>query len=330
MSLIEKAAGSLSKSGEKRDDEAERKERRSLIEKGVREFEDRKPASDRSIATGRSQASLQKRSAETPRDRRTQINFAALREAGFFSPSRQRTRLGMELRAVKRRLLSKLGFFEVGHGASSARSSLVLFTSSRPGEGKTFLALNMALSLAFEDETPVLLVDADLNRPKIAPLLGLPAGRGFGDLLRDDRLDPRDVAYKAEGAPLHIITSGLQPDDGDLFTSHTALRAIEQMRERYGECVVIFDAPPVLATTEAMLLAKQVDEILFVVQANETRAPMLETAIEELADCRDKISFLLNFCAINKDAGHYGSYYEYTAGAARNAWSEDPGPDADV
>jgi len=323
MSLIERAssAGARAKPGGQDRPDADGDERRSLIEEGVRRLEagDEAPFSCKSAQR-----------AETPADRRVQIDFNQLRASGFFTPTRKRTRLGMELRAIKRRLLGKIGYFELGRRPSSAgggEAAAVLFTSSRPGEGKTFLSVNTALSLAFEDDTPVLLVDADLSRPKVAETLGLRPSRGLADLARDAHLRPEDVVLKAEGAPLYILSSGLRGEDpSDLFGSETARRAIRKLRSVYADCIVVFDAPPVLATTESIFLAGLVDEILFVVQANETRSPMLETAIEEIASYRDKINFVLNFCAINREASHYGSYYEY-ASAAGSRWSETPDAD---
>ncbi|MEL6364630.1 MAG: AAA family ATPase [Pseudomonadota bacterium] len=257
------------------------------------------------------------RCSNVPEERRVRIDFNALRENGMFSPLRKRTRLGMELRALKRKLLGRIGYFKAPRlGASKARQieTSVLVTSTRPGEGKTFLSLNLALSLAFEDNTPVLLVDADLNRPKVAAQLGLPPSEGVADLLTDDALRIEDCVFRAEGAPLHILQSGLAAGDpAELFGSEKAQTLLRDLKKRYAECIVVIDAPPVLAATEAILIAREVDEILFVVQANETRAPMLETALEELAEARERVNFVLNFCAINKSASHYGSYYEYAA-----------------
>ncbi len=304
MGLVERIASAGGKSKQTDKDEARTEEARAeAIEEGVRALEDGFPTAP----------SL--RSA-VPDDRRVRIDFNRLREGGNFTPLRRRTRLGMELRALKRRLLNRIGFFEAPRiGKSNARrvERIALVTSTRPGEGKTFLSLNLALSLAFEDNTPVFLIDADLNRPKIADQLGLAPVLGLSDLLTDENLKVSDIVLQAEGAPLFLLPAGLaSADPPELFGSERAIELFQQIRREFGDCIIVLDAPPVLAATEAMLIAREVDEVLFVVQANETRAPMLETALEELADVRERISFVLNFCAINKSASHYGAYYEYS------------------
>lgn len=310
MGLVERisAAGSGGEAAKGED------ARSQAIEEGVRALEDGFPTT----------SDLRP---EVPENRRVRIDFNRLREGGHFTPLRRRTRLGMELRALKRRLLNRIGFFEAPRiGKTNARrlERLALVTSTRPGEGKTFLSLNLALSLAFEDNTPVLLIDADLNRPKIADQLGLSPQLGLSDLLTDESLRISDIVLQAEGAPLFILPAGLaSADPPELFGSERAIDLLRLIRREFGDCIVVLDAPPVLAATEAMLIAREVDEVLFVVQANETRAPMLETALEELADVRTKISFVLNFCAINKSASHYGAYYEYSSAQDAQAAGTD-------
>lgn len=246
------------------------------------------------------------------------LDFEALASAGFYAPSDRSGRLSLELRAVKRRLLRRLGRTGAGRARGSARRgggrrrNLVLIASTRAGEGKTFCAANLALSLACEDAVPVLLVDGDAPRPKLRALFGLSPTLGLADLLRAPTLEPDLVCLKARQAPLVLMPEGEHAlDMAGLLETPAAEQVFARLAAAYAEGVVIIDAPPVLAAAETLALARLVDEVVFVVEADATGAPAAGAALDELLDVNPNVSLLLNRCLIAGAASYYEAYGDY-------------------
>ncbi len=246
------------------------------------------------------------------------LDFAALSAAGFYTPAARSERLSLELRAIKRRLLRRMGLRAAGGDRKIVRRAgrnrnLVLVTSTRPGEGKTFCAVNLALSLAFEEEMEVLLVDADLSRPKIRSHFGIAEAPGLTDRIRDTSLSVTSLCWRARQAPLTILPEGaagaVRPIE--LFASSEAQRLFTELSSRRAGRVVIIDAPPVLATEEAGVLAREADEVLFVVEADHTPEPAVAAALDEILECNANVSLMLNRCLIGAGSNYYGSYDDY-------------------
>ena len=128
-----------------------------------------------------------------PSARTVELDLARMRELGMVTAAGGRTHLLEEFRIIKRPLL-KRAFTE--RGAERQPGNLIMVTSSLPGEGKTYSAINLAMSIAMELDHTVLLVDADVARPSVLRTLGLPAQRGLMDILLDDKLDLADVMLR--------------------------------------------------------------------------------------------------------------------------------------
>ncbi len=249
------------------------------------------------------------------------IDFDALAANGFFAPSKSPKRLSLELRAIKRRLLRRLNFRKRGarvptgrEGVAEARRrNLVLTTSTRPAEGKTFTSLNLALSLAIEDGIGVILIDADLPRPRVLKQFGLSPRQGFSDLVSDPEAPPvKDLLIHADQFPLSILSQGLyEGRSADLYEREETGEVLRRLSARYPDRLIILDAPPVLAMPDANILARHVDEVLFVVEAGTTSEPAVVSALDEVLDANEKISLILNKCLAAESAVHYGSYEEY-------------------
>lgn len=245
------------------------------------------------------------------------LDFRALARDGFFHPDAVSTQLGQELRAVKRRLLRRIGFLRATGERQAFRTpgrqrNLILVTSARAGEGKTYNAINLALSLAIEDRIETLLVDADAPRPKVRHHLGLPATTGLTDILFDPSLEADKFIHRANQAPVSVLGEGAPVKRAtELFASDLSQRFWAELSAADRDRLVIIDAPPVLAATEAVVLAKYVDEIVFVVEANATPEPAVASALDELLDINPNVSLLLNRCVIASGGSHYGSYEYY-------------------
>ncbi|MHA7871981.1 MAG: P-loop NTPase family protein [Hyphococcus sp.] len=253
--------------------------------------------------------------------RRFELNYEALSNEGLFHPDIGTTQLALELRAVKRRLLRRCGYLRSGGERQEFRTpgrqrNVILITSTSASEGKTFCAINIALSLAIEDQIDTLLIDADAPRPKVRRRLGVPAGPGLTDRLSDPALDVNGLVYRAAQAPLGVLGEGKRVNrPTELFASEDSKRLWTELSMARPEGLVIIDAPPVLATTEAVALAKFADEIVFVIEANATTEPAVAAALDELLDINPNVNLLLNRCLIGSGGAHYGSYHYYERSA---------------
>jgi receptor protein-tyrosine kinase len=184
-----------------------------------------------------------------------------------------------------------------------------MVTSALPGEGKTFCAINLAMSLSIEVDTSVLLVDADVVRPDVLSQLGVTAEKGLLDLLSDPGLDVGDVLLKTNVPKLSLLAAGTHHDRStELLASAAMERLLAELSSRYPDRVIIFDAPPLLVTNEAKVLASRMGQVVLVVEAESTSRSAVEQAMATLTQCPIVMSVL------NKGRGPiqghgYGSYY---------------------
>ena len=137
--------------------------------------------------------------------------------------------------------------------------NLVMVTSALPSEGKTFVALNLAMSMAMELDCRVLLVDADVVAPSLPAALGIEPAKGLMDLLTDDAPRFSDVLLGTNVERLTLLLAGT-PHAGaaELLASEAMARLLAEMSSRYPDRIVLFDSPPLLATSESRVLASQV------------------------------------------------------------------------
>ncbi len=263
-----------------------------------------------------------------------EINLAALRARGVFTPAAREEAQAYELRAIKRRLLRRIGFLQrAGRdrrqlSAAGRNRNIILLTSTRPGEGKSFVAVNLAMSLAQEEGIPVFLVDGDPARPRLRTYFDLGPDKGLTDLLKDQGLTLGSVALKAAGLPLTFIGEGSKAaNTTDLFGSLEAKRFFASLSAICPDGLVIVDAPPMLATTETIALARHADEVVFVVEADSTPQPAVASALDELLEINPNVSLLLNRCLVPAGGSHYAAYeyYEKRTGDDGEAAARDRG-----
>lgn len=263
-----------------------------------------------------------------------EINLAALRAKGVFTPAAREEAQAYELRAIKRRLLRRIGFLQrAGRdkrqlSAAGRNRNIILLTSTRPGEGKSFVAVNLAMSLAQEEGIPVFLVDGDPARPRLRTYFDLGSDKGLTDLIRDQGLTLGSVALKAASLPLIFIGEGSKAaNTTDLFGSIEAKRFFASLSAICPDGLVIVDAPPMLATTETIALARHADEVVFVVEADSTPQPAAASALDELLEINPNVSLLLNRCLVPAGGSHYAAYeyYEKRTGDDGDAAARDRG-----
>lgn len=250
-----------------------------------------------------------------------EVDLLLLRAKGVFTPAAREDAQAFELRAIKRRLLRRVGFLQrAGRDrrqliAGGRNRNLILLTSTRPGEGKSFVAANLAMSFVLEEGIPVFLVDGDAARPRLRSYFSLPAERGLTDKLKDAGLAPSAFARKANGLPLTFIGEGSRvPNATDLFGSLEAKRFFASLSAICPDGLIIIDAPPMLATTETISLARHADEVVFIVEADSTAQPAVAAALDDLLEINPNVSLVLNRCLVPAGGSHYAAYEYYEKG----------------
>ena len=212
--------------------------------------------------------------------RRVELDLNRMRDLGMVTAASGRTRLLEDFRVIKRPLLQR-AFAERAEGAKPG--NLIMVTSSLPGEGKTYCAINLAMSIAMELDHTVLLVDADVARPSVLRSLGLPAHRGLMDILLDDKIDMADVMLRTNVDTLSILPAGTStPRATELLASSAMSTLVNEIANRYPDRIVIFDSPPLLLTSESRVLASHMGQIVMVVEAQTTTQHAVKEALHQL------------------------------------------------
>jgi len=243
--------------------------------------------------------------------RRGEIDLQSLREAGFVVPDSPSTLTAEEFRLVKRQLL--LNAFAKGDAAIK-NGNLILVCSSQPNEGKTFCAINLALSIASERDVTVLLVDADFAKPEVLSTLGLEGGKGLIDVIADPNIDLADCLIRTNIENLSVLPAGRQHHlTTELLASERMGEMIEEIAQRYRDRIIIFDSPPALASSAAGVLALHVGQTMFVVEAERTREQQLREGLAMVAAC-EHTHLLLNKTRFSTTGRKFGAYYGYGYG----------------
>lgn len=237
--------------------------------------------------------------------RTVEIDIESIRAAGMVTPSGERTHIAEEFRLIKRPLL--LNAFE--KGANAIRNgNVIMVASSRSGEGKTFMAVNLAMSIASERDLTVLLIDADVAKPDIPNVLGFEADLGLVDLIADDQIDMSEVIMRTNIENLSVMPAG-RPHHlaTELLASERMGNLVSELSLRYPERVVIMDSPPALLSSVAGVLALNVGQTLFVVEAERTSQTAVDSAIGLVSACKN-INLLLNKSRPLGGGERFGSY----------------------
>jgi len=241
------------------------------------------------------------------------IDLARLAEMGLVTPDKPQSRVAAEFRVIKRTLLANAA---PDRSPPIARGNLIMVTSSVPGEGKTFSAVNLAMSIAMEMDHKVLLIDADVARPSVPDLLGVPAAAGLLDKLLHPGLDLHTLLSRTNVNKLEFMTSGRpHPHATEMLSSDAMTALVQEIGSRYPERIVVFDSPPLLPTTEAAVLARHVGQVVFVVAAGSTNVADVKRALPMIEDCDVRL-MLLNKLSPRAQGMHgYGYGYGYGYGA---------------
>lgn len=241
------------------------------------------------------------------RQTRQQVNidFERLRSMGFVVPGEQ-SMIAEEIRLIKRPLLRN-AFSD--HGRSQGHSHVIMVTSARPAEGKTFTSINLALSMASERDITVLLVDADLAQPQVPAVLGIEAEKGLADVLTDPSIDMADVLIRTNVDNLSVLPAGRDiPHANELFASARMADFIDDVARRYRDRIIIFDSPPLLARSEPSVLATHMGQVVLVIEAENTSESAVREAVGLLGGHKN-VGLVLNKVQSLYGGERFGQYY---------------------
>ncbi len=230
-----------------------------------------------------------------------QVAMDELRDGGFILPDAAPCALAEEFRIVKRQLLCQAQ--DVPNGRT------ILVCSAQPDDGKTFCAVNLALSLAAEKDVEVVLVDADVAKPEILSTLGLEGGPGLIDAIADTDVDVEACLIRTDIPGLLVLPTGRPTHEAtELLASERTRQVLDRLRARDPRRVILFDSPPALAASPASVLAMHCGQLLFVVRAEQTGEADLREALELLSAC-PRPQLLLNGVEFGSANRRFGRYY---------------------
>lgn len=262
--------------------------------------------SNETVATD--SANAQTVAATAPRNY-IEIDLQSLSNRNFVSIATERRLIYEEYRVIKRKLINNAFG---GLSSTLKHPNLILVSSSRPGEGKTFTSVNLALSIALEQDKTVLLVDADVLRPNVSRTLEISTPLGLTDYLSSTDVNAADIIYSTNVERLKIITAGKPHHlSTELLASDKMIELVNEFASRYPDRIVIFDAPPLLGVNETCVMAAMCGQAVVVLEENKTKLNELDKALsllpKELA-----VGFVINKAYYSRDKG-YGYGYGYYA-----------------
>lgn len=204
-----------------------------------------------------------------------------------------------------------------------------MMTSAMPSEGKTTTITNLAIATA-ESDARVLLIDADLRRPRIADVIGIEGAAGLSDILVG-RAEPDDVIQRWGTGNLDVLPAGrIPPNPSELLGSESMRQLLALFAGAYD--VVLIDAPPTLPVTDAAVLSGMVTGVVFAAAAKQTRRPSLTSAVERLTSIDAKVLGVVvtKIRSRNRRDFSYGGYgygYGYGSYEPRTAALTLPAPE---
>lgn len=241
-----------------------------------------------------------------PRGGEAVIDRALLAERGLLVPGAAIDALTEEFRLVKRQLLTTARTVRRG---DADLSRTILVCSAQPNDGKTFCAVNLAISMAAERDVEVLLIDADFAKPDVMARLGLPDGPGLLDALADPKVDVERCVVRTDVPQLSLLPCGTKSNaDTELVASARTGELIAQLLAADPTRILIFDSPPVLAASPASVLANYAGQVMLVVRADRTGESDLREAVALLDGC-EHVQLVLNAVAFAPGGRRFGTYY---------------------
>lgn len=236
----------------------------------------------------------------------------ALRDAGLIAPEYHEQLLADQYRDIKRPLIANAFGKRV---AKVEDGNLIMVTSALPGEGKTFTSINLAISIAQEQDVSVLLVDADVAKPHISTVLGVGTMPGLLDILDGEVQSPESLVVPTDMDGLSVLPAGApRPNATELLSGFKMESLVKKLADRAPNRIVVFDTPPLLRTSESKVLTAMAGQIVLVVKAEDTSQGAVGEALRVLGE--DKaVNLILN------QSRRAGSQEEYSYGYGYDRYS---------
>jgi exopolysaccharide/PEP-CTERM locus tyrosine autokinase len=279
----------------------------SVVERAIDKLRRAEPTVPTQVAIG----ALVESEAVNANGRRIAIDRRALRETGYMPDEQQDRRFAEEYRHIKRPLLAAAFAPEATQMVPSPR--LIMMASALPGDGKTFTSINLALSMAREKDSFVVLVDADVAKPHISRIFGVESERGLLDALAEPSLDVDTLILPTDVDGLFILPAGrVREGATELLASGRAAQMASKLLARHPRCVALFDSPPLMVSSESRAIANMVGQIVLVVRSGHTPRKAVLESLGTLGEDR-AVSLVLNQAhrSITQQLYSYGTYGEY-------------------
>jgi len=226
------------------------------------------------------------------------LDISSNRDRSIYAFARSRSTISESLRSIRTNVLFRTG---------NQPSRTLLVTSAVPREGKSFMSANLSAVIAMAGSR-VILIDADLRRPSIHRLFEISDEFGLSEVLMGTRR--LEAAIQESHVPgLDVISAGpIPPNPSELLGNHIMREILDELAETYD--IIIIDSPPATAVVDPMILSPLTDGVMLVVEANQTRKPVVMQAITRLRHVQSNIiGGIVNKLDVRKSG--YGYYYYY-------------------
>lgn len=238
------------------------------------------------------------------------LDLESLERAGLVVGRKLRTRISEEFRVTVGSILRSI---KTSYTPGRGSGNLLMITSSRPGEGKSFTSLNLAGSIAQHTQREVLLVDVDAKQNSLTDQLGIGDRLGLVDLAASTSLRIEDTVVRTSIPSLTILPVGNRRFDGHEMGEGTVARPvtslIERLARRYANHLIILDAPPCLSTSDPSTFAQVVGQIVLVVEAEKTQRSEVLASLDLIRAC-PSITLMLNKIKVTTSYT-FGAYHYF-------------------
>lgn len=264
---------------------------------------------DRQTTNSESEFGAKTKAVDPESENYVHIDFERLTASSYLTPDVGLNGQSEEYQQIKRRLL---GNMVAGMAPNANSPNLIMVTSSVPSEGKTFTSVNLAMSIAAEIDHTVLAIDADIAKRDLTRAFNALGRPGIFDVLSDDSLNLSDVMLRTNIPNFVLIPAGLNSEAStELLASVRMHEICLELAHRYKDRVVLFDTPPILATSAALALAPKMGQVILVVEAGKTKQETLSEALGLIDESRIT-GLILNKSRQQRRSAYdyYGYYYQ--------------------
>jgi protein-tyrosine kinase len=235
-----------------------------------------------------------------------------LEAAGLAPPERARRQHEAEFRSIRREILAASVAQQTAE--SRAIGPIVLVTSAMPGEGKSFTAVSLALSIASEGARDVLLVDGDVVRRSVSRALGADRRPGLIELLKDPHGSFLDLTLPTIVDRLHFLPAGKSAENSaDLFSPGRVAQVFDAMKAALSGHIVIVDSPPIMLASDTQVLSDVAGQVLLVVRSGSTLQESVQNAASRIRKSIP-VGVVLNAwvpSGLSNDQSYYGAHEDY-------------------